>query len=107
MLTMTDIHTIKNLRKNHDKSINHIRKELGANWRTAKKYADLQPKLRKKPGMIYDEPQGERVALWLSEDMVIFLSSEMMGYYETTRDFDYGYLVGKLINILADDYETE
>ena len=39
MLTMTDIHTIKNLRKNHDKSINHIRKELGVNWRTAKKYA--------------------------------------------------------------------
>ncbi len=72
MLTMTDIHTIKNLRKNHDKSINHIRKELGVNWRTAKKYADQedlpQPKLRKKTGMMYDEPWGERVALWLSED---------------------------------------
>ncbi|TPE00964.1 helix-turn-helix transcriptional regulator [Enterococcus sp. PF-2] len=68
------------------------------------------------------------------EDAVIFLSSETMGYYEATRDFDYGdtekilsmienryertlkekeisfddgYLVGKLINILADDDETE
>lgn len=36
MLTMTDINTIKNLRNNHDKSIDHIRKELGINWRTAK-----------------------------------------------------------------------
>jgi transcriptional regulator with XRE-family HTH domain len=68
------------------------------------------------------------------EDATIFLSSEVMGYYEATRDFDYGdtekimaaienyyegtlkekeisfddgYLVGKLINILADDDETE
>lgn len=40
MLTMTDINTIKNLRNNHDKSINRIRKELGVNWWTAKKYAD-------------------------------------------------------------------
>lgn len=68
------------------------------------------------------------------EDAIIFLSSETMGYYKMTRDFDYGdtekilsmikssyertlkekdisfddnYLVGKLINILADDDETE
>lgn len=68
------------------------------------------------------------------EDAVIFISSEIMGYYEATRDFDYGdtkkilsmieesyertlkekelsfddtYLVGKLINILADEDETE
>ncbi len=36
MLTMTDINTIRNLRNNHDKSINHIAKELDVNWRTAK-----------------------------------------------------------------------
>jgi len=40
MLTMTDIKTIKNLRNNHDKSINEISDTLGINWRTAKKYAD-------------------------------------------------------------------
>lgn len=67
-------------------------------------------------------------------DASIFLSSEIMGYYDTTRDFDYGdtekimmaiekyyegflkekgisfddnYVVGKLINILADDSDTE
>ena len=40
MFTMTDINTIRNLRNNHDKSINHIRKELGIDWRTAKKYSD-------------------------------------------------------------------
>jgi hypothetical protein len=28
MLTMDNINTIKNLRNNHDKSINHIAKEL-------------------------------------------------------------------------------
>ena len=37
---MSDINTITNLRNNHDKSINFISKELGINWRTAKKYAD-------------------------------------------------------------------
>ena len=40
MLTMTDINTIKNLRNNHDKSINDIAQTLRINWRTAKKYAD-------------------------------------------------------------------
>ncbi|WP_413487271.1 helix-turn-helix domain-containing protein [Carnobacterium maltaromaticum] len=67
-------------------------------------------------------------------DASIFLSSEIMGYYDTTREFDYGdtekimmaiekyyegflkekgisfddnYVVGKLINILADDSDTE
>lgn len=67
-------------------------------------------------------------------DASIFLSSEIMGYYDTTRDFDYGdtekimmaiekyyegflkekgisfddnYVVGKLINILSDDSDTE
>lgn len=67
-------------------------------------------------------------------DASIFLSSEIMGYYDATRDFDYGdtekimmaiekyyegllkekeisfddsYIVGKLINILADDSDTE
>lgn len=59
MLTMTDINTIRNLRNNHDKSINHIAKELDVNWRTAKKYADddllPQPKARKKTGMMYTE----------------------------------------------------
>ena len=66
-------------------------------------------------------------------DASIFLSSEVMGYYEATRDFEYGdtekimsavenyyegtlkekglsfddgFVVGKLINILADDGET-
>lgn len=72
MLTMTDINTIRNLRNNHDKSINHIAKELDVNWRTAKKYADddllPQPKARKKTGMMYTEKWGGIVSLWLSED---------------------------------------
>lgn len=68
------------------------------------------------------------------EDASIFLSSEVMGYYDVTKDFDYGdtekiissiknyyegvlkdkelsfddgFVVGKLINILADNYETK
>jgi hypothetical protein len=72
MLAMTDINTIRNLRNNHDKSINHIAEELEINWRTAKKYADEdllpEPKIRKKTGMMYVEHWGGIVALWLSED---------------------------------------
>lgn len=72
MLTMTDINTIRNLRNNHDKSINHIRKELGIDWRTAKKYSDNdflpEPKKRNNGGMMYRERWGEMVSLWLSED---------------------------------------
>lgn len=72
MLTMTDINTIKNLRNNHDKSIDHIRKELGVNWRTAKKYADGNnfPKKKKieKTGMMYEEKWGDILTLWLAED---------------------------------------
>lgn len=69
---MTDINTIRNLRNNHDKSINHIAQELEVNWRTAKKYADDDliplPKAHKKSGMMYVEKWGDIVALWLSED---------------------------------------
>lgn len=72
MLTMTDIHTIKNLRNNHDKSIESIRKTLHINWRTAKKYADSdflpKVKLPKKHGMMYEQKWGEIVSLWLTED---------------------------------------
>ncbi|MGG5369176.1 IS21 family transposase [Enterococcus sp. AZ196] len=72
MLTMTDINTIKNLRNNHDKSINHISKELNINWRTAKKYADEDQlpteKIYKRTGMMYQDGWGEYVCLWLSED---------------------------------------
>jgi transposase len=72
MLAMTDINTIKNLRNNHDKSIDHIRKELGVNWRTAKKYADGNnfPKKKKieKTGMMYEEKWGDILTLWLAED---------------------------------------
>lgn len=72
MLTMTDINTIRNLRNNHDKSIQHISNELNINWRTAKKYADNdlipKPKTRKKTGMMYTEKWGGIVTLWLSED---------------------------------------
>lgn len=72
---MTDIHTIKNLRNNHDKSINHIAKELKVNWRTAKKYADddFIPTVKspKKSGMMYTEKWGSIVALWLTEDSKI------------------------------------
>lgn len=72
MPAMTDINTIRNLRNNHDKSINHIAEELEINWRTAKKYADEdllpEPKIRKKTGMMYVEHWGGIVALWLSED---------------------------------------
>lgn len=72
MLTMTDINTIRNLRNNHDKSINHIKKELSINWRTAKKYSDNdflpEPKKHKKTGMMYLEKWGSIVSLWLSED---------------------------------------
>lgn len=62
MLTMTDINTIRNLRNNHDKSINHIKKELGIDWRTAKKYSDNdflpEPKKRNNGGMMYRERWG-------------------------------------------------
>lgn len=72
MLTMTDINTIRNLRNNHDKSVNHIKRELSINWRTAKKYSDNdflpKPKKRKKTGMMYLEKWGNIVSLWLSED---------------------------------------
>ena len=72
MLTMTDINTIKNLRNNHDKSINEIADTLGINWRTAKKYADSvilpKEKVIKKSGMMYVEEWGEIVSLWLEED---------------------------------------
>lgn len=72
MLTMTDINTIKNLRNNHDKSINEIANTLDINWRTAKKYADnaILPgeKSTKKSGMMYDEEWGDIVSLWLEED---------------------------------------
>lgn len=69
---MTDIKTIKNLRNNHDKSINEISDTLGINWRTAKKYADNailpEEKIPKKSGMMYDEGWGDIVSLWLEED---------------------------------------
>lgn len=52
MLAMTDINTIRNLRNNHDKSINHIAEELEINWRTAKstqmKIFCLSPRLERK-----------------------------------------------------------
>ena len=69
---MTDINTIKNLRNNHDKSINEIATTLNINWRTAKKYGDgsVLPttNLKKKSGMMYDEEWGDIVSLWLEED---------------------------------------
>lgn len=72
MLTMTDINTIKNLRNNHDKSINEIAETLKINWRTAKKYADnaILPdsNMKRKSGMMYDEEWGDIVSLWLEED---------------------------------------
>ena len=72
MLIMANINTIRNLRNNHDKSINHIRKELNVNWRTAKKYADHdflpKPRVRRKTGMMYVEKWGDIVTFWLSED---------------------------------------
>lgn len=72
MLTMTDINTIRNLRNNHDQSIESIRKTLNINWRTAKKYADKEflpaVKIPKKSGMMYDEKWGDIVSLWLTED---------------------------------------
>ncbi|MHC5520211.1 hypothetical protein [Limosilactobacillus vaginalis] len=59
MLAMTDINTIRNLRNNHDQSIESIRKSLNINWRTAKKYADKdfvpKIKLHKRSGMMYEE----------------------------------------------------
>ena len=72
MLTMSDINTITNLRNSHDKSISFISKELGINWRTAKKYADGEnlPVIStvKPRGMMYDEKWGEIVISWLEED---------------------------------------
>lgn len=69
---MTDINTIKNLRNNHDKSINEIADTLGINWRIAKKYADNailpEEKITKKSGMTYDEEWGDIVSLWLEEE---------------------------------------
>lgn len=72
MLAMTDINTIRNLRNNHDQSIESIRKSLNINWRTAKKYADKDfvPKinLHKRSGMMYGEKWRDIVGLWLTED---------------------------------------
>lgn len=51
MLAMTDINTIRNLRNNHDQSIESIRKSLNINWRTAKKYADLNFKNKLATGL--------------------------------------------------------
>ena len=105
MLAMTDINTIRNLRNNHDKSIQHIADELEINWRTAKKYADEdllpEPKIRKKTGMMYVEHWGGIVALWLSEDSKLpkkkrrtidFMTKELKnqgfpGSYRTVCDF--------------------
>ena len=44
MLTMADINTIKNLRNNHDKSINEIATTLDINWRTADRKSVVQGK---------------------------------------------------------------
>ena len=69
---MTDINTIKNLRNNHDKSIDENSKTLDINQRTAKKYTDSSvlptANLKKKSGMMYDEKGGNIVSLWLEED---------------------------------------
>ena len=66
MLAMTDINTIRNLRNNHDQSIESIRKSLNINWRTAKKYADKdfvpKIKLHKRSGMMYEEKWGDIVS---------------------------------------------
>ena len=52
--------------------INFISKELGINWRTAKKYADgdVLPVVSevKRGGMMYDEAWGDIVLSWLEED---------------------------------------
>lgn len=97
MLTMTDINTIKNLRNNHDKSIDHIRKELGINWRTAKKYADEDflpiPKTIKKTGMLYDEDEewGKALTHWLSEDAKLSKKKRRTNkkYYDELKDIGF------------------
>ena len=74
---MSDINTIINLRNNHDKSINSIRKELGIDWRTAKKYADgehlPEVKIKKQKGMMHEEEGkwGNILKGWLSEDALL------------------------------------
>src|SRR5699024_2000312 len=97
MLTMTDINTIKNLRNNHDKSIDHIRKELGINWRTAKKYADEDflpiPRTIKKTGMLYDEDEewGKALTHWLSEDAKLSKKKRRTNkkYYDELKDIGF------------------
>ena len=72
MLAMTDINTIRNLRNNHDQSIESIRKSLNINKKKKKKYADKdfvpKIKLHKRSGMMYEEKWGDIVSLWLTED---------------------------------------
>ena len=95
MLTMTDINTIKNLRNNHDKSINDIAQTLRINWRTAKKYADqpVWPKPIKqiKRGMMYDEEWGDIVSLWLEEDFRLPKKKRRtaLNYFEALCDLNF------------------
>lgn len=92
---MTDINTIKNLRNNHDKSINDIAQTLRINWRTAKKYADqpVWPKPIKqiKRGMMYDEKWGDIVSLWLEEDFRLPKKKRRtaLNYFEALCDLNF------------------
>lgn len=72
MLDMAEIHYIKRLRDKEGLSVRAISQKLGINWRTAKKYADGAvpvPSVRKtRRGMMYEEPYGDIVDVWLEED---------------------------------------
>lgn len=73
MLTMPEINSIKFLRNHKSKSVNEIAKTLKINWRTAKKYADIEQipaeNTKIKTGMMYEGEWGEIISDWLCEDL--------------------------------------
>jgi len=74
MLDMSQINYIKRLRDKEGKTITDIADKLEISWRTAKKYADEDPNVEKRPKGKRERPvMGpyiEIVDAWLAEDML-------------------------------------
>lgn len=73
MLTMPEVNSIKCLRNDKSLSINAIANIHNINWRTAKKYADVdqipKEKNKNRKGMMYEKKWGEIISDWLLEDL--------------------------------------
>ena len=74
MLDMSQINYIKRLRDKEGKTITDIADKLEISWRTAKKYADEDPNVEKRPKGKRQRPvmgpYTEVVDAWLAEDML-------------------------------------